>query len=74
MDSLFAREDERRDEIAEERAAARRWSACEKKSRYATRGEAEAALAKCEEHGARGLKVYRCPYCKGWHLTSHPAA
>ena len=36
--------------------------------------EREAALrAKaCEEHGVRGLRIYRCPYCNGWHLTSKP--
>ena len=74
LDSLFAREDERREELAEERDAARRWSACEKKNRYATRADAEDALAACEAHGTRGLHIYRCEYCGGWHLTSHPKA
>lgn len=74
LDSLFAQEDERAEELAEEREAARRWSACEKKSRYATRADAEDALAACEAHGAHGLHVYRCAYCGGWHLTSHPKA
>lgn len=71
LDDLFAREDEHREQLADERDAARRWSACEKKARYATRAEAEAAIAACEEHGTRGLTLYRCNYCGGWHLTSH---
>ena len=71
LDGLFAREDERRDQLADEREAARRWSACEKKARYSSRAEAEAAIAACEEHGTRGLTLYRCDYCGGWHLTSH---
>ena len=26
----------------------------------------------CEKRGTRGLEIYRCEYCGGWHLTSHP--
>jgi hypothetical protein len=36
------------------------------------RADAEATIAACEAHGTRGLECYRCPYCHGWHLTSHP--
>lgn len=71
LDSLFAREDERREQLADRREEARRWSSCEKKARYATHAEAEEAIAACEAHGARGLTLYRCGYCGGWHLTSH---
>ena len=54
----------------EERAAALRHKACERKNRYASRYEAELTAAECAEHGAPPLHVYRCPYCNGWHLTS----
>ena len=26
----------------------------------------------CENRGRRGLACYKCEYCGGWHLTSHP--
>lgn len=71
-DDIFAREERRRDELAAHREEARYEKACASKNRYATKGEAEAALLACAEHGRRGLHIYRCPYCKGWHLTSHP--
>ena len=29
------------------------------------------AIAACEDYGTRGLRCYKCEYCKGWHLTSH---
>ena len=74
LDDLFAREDKRQEQLIEERDETRRWSACEKKNRYATRAEAEDAIAACEAHGTRGLHLYRCEYCGGWHLTSHPHA
>lgn len=70
MDDLFAREDRRRAREEEERAAALRWKACERKNRYATRAEAEAAIAACARYGTSGLHCYKCPHCKGWHLTS----
>lgn len=72
MGDLFAREDERREELAERRESARRERACESKNRYASRAEAEGAIASCAEWGRRGLSCYRCEYCGGWHLTSHP--
>ena len=34
--------------------------------------EAEAVMADCENRGRRGLACYKCEYCGGWHLTSHP--
>jgi hypothetical protein len=71
LDDLYGREERRQDEIRERRDDARRERACERKSRYASRVDAEMAIAWCEEQGRRGLTYYRCPYCHGWHLTSH---
>ena len=34
--------------------------------------DAEAVMADCENRGRRGLACYKCEYCGGWHLTSHP--
>ena len=70
MDDLFASESARSQRHDEERAAALRHKACERKNRYASRYEAELTAAECAEHGAPPLHVYRCPYCNGWHLTS----
>ena len=65
MDDLFASENARSQRHDEERAAARRHKACERKNRYASRYEAELTAAECAEHGAPPLHVYRCPYCNG---------
>ena len=43
MSDLFAREDERRDALDAERDEAWRYKSCERKNRYDTRAEAEAA-------------------------------
>lgn len=72
MSDLFAREDERRDALDAERNEAWRYKSCERKNRYDTRAEAEAVMADCENRGRRGLACYKCEYCGGWHLTSHP--
>ena len=72
MDDVFAREEQRREGMTARREAALREKACESKNRYASRVEAEENLAWCEARGTRGLSIYRCPYCNGWHLTSHP--
>lgn len=72
MGDLFAREREREDRLDAEHEAALRRKACEPKNRYASRMEAEAAKNSCAAHGRGGLSIYRCPYCDGWHLTSHP--
>ena len=52
MDDLFASENARSQRHEEERAAARRHKACERKNRYASRYEAELTAAECAEHGA----------------------
>lgn len=72
MADLFAAEGERRDEMDAERDEAFRYKSCERKNRYDSRMEAEAVIADCENHGRRGLTCYKCEYCGGWHLTSHP--
>lgn len=40
------------------------WWMCLRKRRYPTRARAKRAARKC------GLRVYRCPLCRQWHLTS----
>ena len=72
FDSLFEREERRRETRAVEREAALRAKACESKNRYAFLSDAEEAIELCAAHGTRGLHAYRCPYCNGWHLTSKP--
>ncbi len=72
LDDAYARERRRSDDLSGRKEAARRKRSCESKNRYATRMDAEAAIAACAEHGTRGLRCYRCPHCHGWHLTSHP--
>ena len=72
FDDAFARIERDHAELAERREAAYRTKSCSSKNRYDTRWDAEAAIASCEEHGRRGLSCYRCEFCGGWHLTSHP--
>ncbi len=72
LDGVFAREGARRGRMEAEKNAARKRKACDSKNRYSSRAEAEENLAWCEENGRTGLSIYRCPYCDGWHLTSHP--
>ena len=46
------------------------------KTRYSTPGAAEKALRGIRKFGSRGengtkpQRVYACPRCHGWHLTS----
>lgn len=49
-----------------------RASACARKNRYKTRDIAERFAGKYEIGAGKRLYSYRCPYCNGWHLTSHP--
>ena len=72
MDNLFYAEERRRETLKQERASARQHKACGSKNRYATRAEAQDAIASCAAYGRTGLHCYRCSYCNGWHLTSHP--
>ena len=72
LDDAFARENARSEHAAEQREATRRAKACESKNRYSSPSEAQEVIRACAAHGRKGLKAYRCPYCNGWHLTSHP--
>lgn len=64
------RERERRDKKVTECYSDQGHSSCGRKIRYESRA---AALRYIERHYAKvPLSVYRCPYCGGWHLTSHP--
>ena len=72
LDDLFGSEQRRNEGMDERKKAVRREKACSSKQRYATRNDALEAIDKCAEHGTTGLHCYRCPYCRGWHLTSHP--
>ena len=72
MDNVFTKEETHQRNAGDEKEEARLMKACLSKQRYATRQEAEEIAALCAQHGTYGLEVYRCPYCRGWHLTSHP--
>ncbi len=69
LSGVFAREDARREHMAEQREERLRYKACDRKKRYPTEADAKFAKHDCERHGARDLHIYRCPYCDGWHLT-----
>ncbi len=44
--------------------------ACQRKVRHRTESKALASAARCAgKRNAKGLRVYHCPYCRGWHLT-----
>jgi hypothetical protein len=47
-------------------------AACEEKRGYPTEHKAYMALLRRLSF-ARGLRVYRCPICRMWHLTSQEA-
>lgn len=71
VDDLFAQEAQREKDLKQASKKAQRTKACESKNRYDTKAEAEEVLAYRESQGARGLHVYKCDFCDGWHLTSH---
>ena len=72
MDDLFDRERHHQQQVDARRDHARRHKACSSKRRYPNQAEARHAIVACESYGRTGLCAYRCPYCHGWHLTSHP--
>lgn len=45
--------------------------ACGRKNRYPSEGVAQTRAIAYEVLRGQELRVYRCPYCGGWHLTSH---
>ena len=51
-----------------------RISMCLSKDRYASQGRAEAAIPRREAKTGKVLRLYQCPYCGGYHLTSKPTA
>lgn len=69
LDDAFASAAAQRERMAADHEAHLRHKACERKKRYASRAEAEAAIRDCRRHGSRDLHCYQCPYCGGWHLT-----
>lgn len=71
-DDLFAREAAAQAKRERQHDEALLKKACTSKRRYASHIEAEDAAAWCADHGRTGLRIYRCPYCGGWHLTSKP--
>lgn len=69
---MFERESDRVRRASAEHDAEVRRKACESKNRYAHYSDAQEALEWSEDRGRRGLRIYECPYCGGWHLTSKP--
>jgi hypothetical protein len=47
-----------------------RRSECGKKKRYETEDEARATADHQARARGRELKIYQCPWCRGWHLSS----
>lgn len=43
---------------------------CLTKRLYITFDEAEAALRCRQKRTDKTLRIYKCPFCKGYHLTS----
>lgn len=72
LDEIYARARAEHSAADERRENAYRAKSCESKNRYATRWDAQEAIASCAAHGRGGLTYYRCDFCGGWHLTSHP--
>lgn len=61
------REQERRQQRYDSEDAA---NMCTRKFRYDSRYAAERYIER--HYSEKQLSTYRCPYCGGWHLTSHP--
>lgn len=72
FDDIFAREEARSERRAAEHEEALYEKACASKNRYPSHADAQEAAGLCAEHGASGLRAYKCRYCGGWHLTSKP--
>jgi hypothetical protein len=51
----------------------RRHRGCTRKKRFDHQLEANAAALRSWRHGYRATP-YPCEFCRGWHLTSKPAA
>lgn len=72
LDGLFDAAARAQEKLALRRERAREQRSCTSKQRYVTAVEARQAALRCESRGQRGLAWYRCEYCGGYHLTSHP--
>ncbi len=72
LDRAYERAAAERQAAEGRREAAHRAKACESKNRYATQWDAREAIDWCAAQGRTGLTCYRCEFCDGWHLTSHP--
>jgi len=48
--------------------------ACKRKTRFTSDAAAQAALKKIKSgwFSKKPSRVYKCPVCSGWHLTSRP--
>lgn len=69
------RERRRRDRRARKEASWQGHGSCGRKARFATRQEAETwAAGNRARYGGLTSEQwpYECPFCGGWHLTSHP--
>ena len=67
------RRERRRDKEVTQRYGKRGHSSCGRKVRYVSEVVAlRTAIANMRRDRDIKLWVYQCPYCSGWHLTSHP--
>lgn len=64
------REEERKRCAAAERFGSVAYWPCTRKKRFKRRVDAASWVRKHPQF--KGLSIYRCDYCGGWHLTSHP--
>lgn len=53
--------------------AAMCWRARSPKIRYRTLKDAKVARSQRMQRGEEYLRIYKCPECRGHHLTSQPA-
>jgi len=49
-----------------------KWAMCTSKRRYCGRRAAGKAAMRASERTGKAHRIYRCPYCELWHLTSAP--
>lgn len=49
-----------------------RYGDCHSKQRYRDRDQAKRVRQLRQKDGAGFLRIYECPHCRGWHLTSKP--
>lgn len=63
------REMEKRDRKVTEEHGITAHGACGRKKRYRSQYGANTYI---RWHPTKDLHTYKCPYCGGWHLTSHP--